>query len=182
MLTLPGRPLHCAPPLSLGSFKSHWSAAVAAASLLVSALPASAISIKIVEDTSTRLAFDVVWGLSVGATADDVLGSFSFVEGRDTGTVVRFSVYSDWTDDPDLFGILFAAGSSVDRIWEGSDVSTAFEGSQKLALDGNPYGARFVYGTPFPSTPPTGVPDHGATALLLAASLSGLTLLRRTVG
>jgi hypothetical protein len=43
--------------------------------------------------------------------------------------------------------------------------------------DGNPFGARFVYGTP--SSP--AVPDGGPVGLLLASGIAGLGLLRRRI-
>jgi hypothetical protein len=88
------------------------------------------------------------------------------------------------------FSPFFSAGNNFDidfdfsgapsRVFESGDLR-GFNGIQSLGLPGNSYGARFVYGQPFPVDPPTGVPDNGASALLLTAGLAGLSLLRRTV-
>lgn len=159
-------------------------AAVAAGSLLISALPASAITVNIVEDTSTRFAFELLWGEVPDPSLPDYL-LFSFTSGA-----VHFAYAEDRNDSilvynahafvGDDFHLRFGNGVAAFRSFEVADLD-GFGGSQALALDGNPYGARFVYAAPSPNNPPTGVPDHGATALLLAAGLSGLTLMRRSI-
>jgi hypothetical protein len=183
MMTLPGRPTHHAPSVSLSSFKSHCFAAVAAASLLVPALPASAISVRIEQDDDTRFAFDVVWGAppALGSGfADLSLGSTAYVYDSGIyadGVQVISDVARFFLPRFDWFYVHF---NPIDRSFSGISLD-GFDGVQYLPLPGEDYGARFVYGTRYPTVPPTGVPDNDASALLLAAGLAGLTLLRRTV-
>jgi hypothetical protein len=157
-------------------------AAVAAGSLLLSALPASTITVNILEDSSTRFVYELLWGEVPDPSLPQYL-LFSFSSGA-----VHFAYAEDRADSilsynnhafvDDDFYLRFNNGVAGFRSFEVADLD-GFGGSQALALDGNPYGARFVYEAPS-TNPPTGVPDHGATALLLAAGLSGLTLLRRS--
>ena len=187
MMTRSGRPTPHAPSVSLSSYKSHCFAAVAAAVLLVPALPASAISVNIVEDTATRYAFDVVWGAnesSIVGNDVDVIGSN--VWSVDAGSLVDTDSYwhTPSGDVADSFRVKFPSlGALPGRYDRRFSVSSLiqFDGSQALSLGVEPYGARFVYGEPYPINPPTGVPDNSASALLLSAGLAGLTLLRRTV-
>lgn len=187
-MTLPGRPTHHAPSVSLSSFKSCCLAAGAAASLLISVLPASALSVNIVEDSSTRLAFDVVWGMTPSPPDMDSRE----VEGRHRisgyelppfSIEISVSSLSHVVGLHDMVHIYFHFDSSAfdpDRRFSLADVD-GFSGSQILALSDESYGARLVYGTRFPDDSPIGVPDNCTSVLLLSAGLVGLTLLRRTV-
>lgn len=171
----PSHPTHRAPSASPGSFKSHCLAAIAAASLLVPALPARAISANLVEDSSTRFAFDLLWESPSGNYLSEPIIAYQAGVAV-IGVVVNES--ENVLNVSDDFYIMFDMGASASLALEVDDIFD-FNGSQILSLSGEPYGARFVYGTPFPADPPTGVPDHGASALLLSAGLAGLTACRR---
>lgn len=168
-------PTHRAPSASLSSFKNHFVAAVAAALLLVPALPASAISVNVVEDSTTRFAFDLLWESPSGTYLSEPIIAYQAGVGVIGVIVSEFETVLNVSDD---FYILFDMGASSSLNFEVDDVFD-FNGSQIVSLSGEPYGARFVYGTPYPADPPTGVPDHGASALLLSAGLAGLTAFRR---
>lgn len=181
MATRPCLPAHRAPSVSLSSFQGHRFAAIAAAALLVPSLPASAVFVSIVEDTATRFAFDVFWGSRPFSPNDSTaVGGFSgsslFV--IDNDSVIQLGVSTPFATDG--FEVSFTRAGSSSRVFEPGDL-VAFSGSQSLGLVSELYGARFVYGSPFPVAPPTGVPDGGASALLLSTGLAGLTLLRRTL-
>ncbi len=150
-------------------------AAAAAASLLVPALPASAISVNFVEDSATRFAFDLLWESPSGTYLSDPIIAYQAGTGLIGVIVNEFENVLNVSDD---FYIIFDMGAFNSLTFEFDDV-VDFNGSQIMSLSGEPYGARFVYGTPFPADPPTGVPDHGASALLLSAGLAGLTAYRR---
>lgn len=146
------------------------------------ALNASAISVSLVEDSATRFAFDVVWDEVYGglSSVDDISDVDFFVTVTDFGSVIFVSSpLLPIPLSPDAFTVGFASSGLSSRVFESGDLSS-FDGVQSLGIPGNSYGARFVYGSPFPADPPTGVPDNGASALLLSAGLAGLTLLRRT--
>ena len=156
-------------------------AAVAAAAILAPALPSSAISVSVVENSGTRFAFDVVWGFQPSSPLDvNELHSPHFITVIDRSGLIGFGVTSPFVPGTDVFSIEFTISGSLGRGFESDDLQN-FNGAQASALPLDAYGARFVYGAPFPVDPPTGVPDHGASALLLSAGLAGLTLLRRTV-
>ena len=171
----PCRPTHRAPSVFLSSFKSQCFAAAAAASLLVPALPASAISASVVEDSATRFAFDLLWESPSGIYYSEPILAY-----RSGATMINvdLSESNKVLNVSDSFLILFDFGATSSLTFEVDDI-VDFNGSQILSLSGQSYGARFVYGTPFPADPPTGVPDHGASALLLSAGLAGLSACRR---
>lgn len=76
----------------------------------------------------------------------------------------------------DGFKVLFA--SAADRTWNNATIPTsgtfAFAGVQSLAIPGESFGARFIYGQPLATT----VPDGGSTMLLLAGVLGAVGFVR----
>jgi hypothetical protein len=141
----------------------------------VPALPASAISVNLVEDSTTRFAFDLLWESPSGIYYSEPILAY-----RSAATMINVELFESKKvlNVSDAFLIIFDLGVTSSLTFEVDDI-VDFDGSQILSLSGEPYGARFVYGTPFPADPPTGVPDHGASALLLSAGLAGLTACRR---
>lgn len=135
--------------------------------LAASALSARAITITINENSATRLDFELLWGVTQGP--DSSLGP---VSSNDFGSGVMADVGGAW---PDFFILRFAPGTRA--LGPGYELFD-FEGSQFLAIPGEPNGARFVYGEPLP---PLGVPDGGTTAGLLGLGIAGLAFARRKV-
>ena len=152
--------------------------------VLASTLPTSALEINIVEDSSTRFAFDLVWGAEMSPPLSvAVTGTYGSVSANDAayggliGTAEEVTV--GWLAMTDSFSVQFEPGAEPHRhyshiidlvVWGG------FEGAQVLALPGEDFGARFVYGAPYPTT---GVPEGGSTLALALVAAGALVELRR---
>lgn len=170
-------------------------AVLAAACFLVSGLHVSALSFSIVEDSPKRLAFDLVWGPNFNAPSSfHYLGgpigeySFRYVSGGESHSTIGFqAAYSPLHDlFPDPVQVVdFSLGLYSDRRFELLDVVQPAAVVQVLPLDptsnDSTYGARFVYGTPYPSAPPINAPEGGSSAVLMALGLVGLSLARAGV-
>jgi len=199
MNTQPPPQTPSATPTTERSSKKKCIAAIATASLLASALPASAISISIVENSDIRIAFDVVWGEVATSPTEvhalDTLGpvvtSVDVYEFPDPGNnririivdpISRF-IPPEWGMTRDDF--TFAFGPHPPPFAYRSLITADFSGAGNrltdiLPLAEGPFGARFLYGAGYPPKPPE-VPDHGSTALLLGVGLFGLVLARRGI-
>ncbi len=131
-----------------------------------------------VEDSPARFAFDVVWGSKIPSAPDD----YADAEAADGSHFVRaldFQAFGVVTSDsqfgPATFSIVFDGlatreFASVQLEW--------FSGSQVLALAGEAYGGRFVYGHPFSDpapgapVPALSVPEGGHAGWMLTAGLA----------
>jgi hypothetical protein len=168
---LPATPSSSGSNRTSQSTKGKWIAALSTASVLVSTIPASAIGIDIVENSLTRLSFDVLWGPSRSLPYSDFSQGVTVIDEIGGGIVINvnngFHIPLSGIDD---FGLSFLTSGSSTRVFESSDLAD-FEGVQALELPGDPYGARFVYGTPYPATPLPGVPDGGSTAVMLGCAV-----------
>lgn len=141
-------------------------------------------SLRLDLDKLAELARGYASFISIVGNDVDVIGSN--VWSVDAGSLVDTDSYwhTPSGDVADSFRVKFPSlGALPGRYDRRFSVSSLiqFDGSQALSLGVELYGARFVYGEPYPINPPTGVPDNSASALLLSAGLAGLTLLRRTV-
>jgi hypothetical protein len=156
--------------------------AVVGALAIANALPTSAISINLIEDSTTRLAFDLLWGPTRFEPTTGNTRFSSVVEGGspahiafadvDENAIFAHVAHELAMDDgeayhADNFDVQFP--SSDARSFSDATL-IQFDGVQFLPLVGDSYGARIVYGTPFPDSPP-GLPDGGSTAALAVMGL-----------
>ena len=156
-----------------------------AAAVLSACVPASAINITIGPiDTSSpnRVAVTVTW-----PTTPPVLfhaDPSPFVHPLGSKIVAADGYINDFYPAVELLvGVNDLAGGfyseGLDR--KLADITWILYGlaTEVLPLaDGNEYGGIFVFGDSYPHN---GVPDNGASALLLSAGLAGLIFFRRTV-
>ncbi len=143
--------------------------------LLACALSASAIDIRILEDTDTRLDFTVEWSVLRVADSASTLGlqHWIFATDFESSDAVAFDFGPASSGllagSPGGFEYYFHLGTS--RLY-----STIIpQGGNDLPdftypVPGNDYAARFIYGADIS----TGVPDGGSTLLLLAGALGTL--------
>lgn len=146
------------------------------AALLVSASLASAATITVNQDTSQILDFSVEWGPTISEWGCSAVGSdgsiinwlaetsrnrnFYFVDLHAAcdpslrGFGLRF-----WSD-PEYYGAVPTAYGSPNIVFSGPDIPLM------MPLEGNPYGARFIYG----------VPEIDGGAVLFAIGLAGIAL------
>lgn len=144
---------------------------------------AAAIAVRIVEDSPARFTFDVVWGSELPPFPDDqheISDATAFLRAADFESFGLVTAESRF--GLDTFDILF---DWVDARAFADAVLASFEGSQSLPLEGEPFGARFVYGEAYdaPAATAAPVPDHGRTVLFLAGSslaLGWMARVRRT--
>lgn len=154
-------------------YKSIFFGALGALSL---SLSASAIAIRVVEDSPSRFAFDVVWGAEIPAAPDD------FAETGDSEFNVRaqdFALYGTVTADSrfglQMFNVVFDWVDS--RAFADSQLEF-FDGTQALPLPGEAFGGRFVFGAPW-AGPSETVPDGGSTGWLLGTGCVAVAACRR---
>lgn len=160
---------------------------LALCTLLSLAQSANGISITVNEDSATRLDFSVDWGAVATGSGFDIYYS----HGALTAEVIDQDIYQGhhagyiyfWGSSGLIqhssfnFTITFPTGT---RTFAGS-TTAGLQSMQVpyelLELPSNAYGARFVVGSPLPS--PSGVPDSGATLVLLIGALGGVGYLTR---
>lgn len=175
-----------ASPKRSPSRTGKWFASLASVSILASTIPANAVSVTVVEDSATRLSFDVVWGenlvLPIGASTSGQ--NFQGLDANDffssVSILVTPSSPPSYIPIPDGFVVIFSQGLRSDRSFELADLAS-FSGVQALPLANEPFGARFVYGAVYPPTPPSGVPDGGSPMLMLGAGVLVAGLARRVM-
>ena len=152
--------------------------ALCAAAVLIACLPASAIEISttLVESSPDRFAVTVEWPAAGGAPGDvsRTFPGFGAVAATDMGVGFKVEFFPVF---PYTVGIGVAEYDGFARDLPSMVWSYSGAGVQVLPLpSGSEYGGVFVFGK---SYPPAGVPDNGASALLLSAGFAGLTLFRR---
>jgi hypothetical protein len=150
-------------------------AALATALLVVSAVPATAISIDIVAERGPLVfAFDVVWGATPTSSSAFAFGEGSTVSVSDNVSAVTVSSsYGDpYPTLPHILVVDFGSSGDSGRSFEAGDLVGA-SGVRVFPLSRTAYGARFLY--------PIGVPDDGSPAVLLGAGLFGMCLFRRWI-
>jgi hypothetical protein len=158
---------------------------------LLSVVSGGSIDVKIVENSPERFVFDAHWGRSFeGIVSTDTDGVVSLLGVDD----IVFLIFEGSIGSTDIFVFDVNFENVSERVASGARISgytpgfgifheppVIFPGDGTIpgppsALDLGPFGARFVFGPPYP--PP--IPDGGSTGLLLGLALgAGCVLGRR---
>lgn len=197
-------PTHRTARSEVRSSKRVWGVALAAASVVVSAIPASALSIRIVENSSTRFVVDVDWGSTVSPLAVSgvsgpgsyaLLGSDPLLEEFAPHVAPGLQVMSEQSLLGDSLYLRFdavqvASGPpSSGRVEVGLNFtvfspphSRSFDDFSYWVLTSSLQEARLDgndYGVRWVLGTPIPTPDTGVSGMMLASGLVGLTLLGR---